>query len=122
MKKGLILFNFLQWLLKISGTDIDKHKLSQFPKAESDLNVMDTLNLLQNKAMVIMNQYKFSFEEMAFVCAMSTAFIINECKKQLAVESGFNTAVFGFIEGSKTFPPPFSNESGKTKNIFKFWK
>jgi hypothetical protein len=53
---------------------------------------------------------------------MSTAFIIKECQQQLAVESGFNTAVFGFIEGSKTFPPPFTNETGKKKNIFKIWR
>jgi len=112
-EKGVILFNILSWMLNNSGININKDKLSKFPEAESNLNVMDTLNLLQNKALIIMNQNKISFEEMAYACAMSTAFIIKECQQQLAVESGFNTAVFGFIEGSKTFPPPFTNETGK---------
>jgi len=69
-----------------------------------------------------MQQNKLDIEQMAYACAMATAFIIKECQKNLAVETGFHTAVYGFIEGSKTYPPDYGTIQHKKKSIFKFWK
>lgn len=121
-QKGPVLINILGGMLKNMGINVDGNKLNEFSKAESNLNYLDTLILLQDKAGVIMNRNKLSFEEMAYSFAMATAFIIKECRQDLAVESGFNTAMYAFIEGSKTFPPEFSNPTTKKKGIFKFWK
>ena len=120
-EKGPVLINILGWGLKNLGINIDNRKLNEFAKEESNLNFLDTLNLLQKKAAIIMDQNRLSFEQMAYSCAMATAFIIKECQHDLPVESGFNSAVYGFIEGSKTCPPEFANLPAKKKSIFRFW-
>ncbi len=99
-----------------------KKKLNESPKTDSNLNFLDTLKLLQNKASVIMTQNTLDFEQMSYSCAMATSFLIKECQHDLTVASGFNTAVFSFIEGSKTYPPELSNSNSKKKSIFAFWK
>ena len=86
------------------------------------MNFLDTLNLLQSKAAAIMSENNLDFEQMAYSGAIATSFIIRECQHDLAVEVGFNTAVFGFISGCKTYPPDLLTAAHKKKNFFKFWK
>ena len=121
-EKGPVLINILAWTLNNFGVDIDNSKMDSDTMAESNLQFVETLNLLQNKAAAIMDKNKLDFEQMAYSCAMATAFIIKECQKDLAVETAFTTAVYGFIKGSKTWPPDFSKENPQKKSIFKFWK
>ena len=102
--------------------NIGTEKLNELSHTESNLNFLDTLNLLQSKALSIMNQNNLSFEEMAYSCSMATAFIIKECQNDLKAEVGFNTAIYSFIEGSKTYPTEIQSTLPKKKNIFKFWK
>jgi hypothetical protein len=121
-EKGPVLINILGWTLNNLDINIDANKLMEASKAESNLSFLDTLNLLQNKAATIMYQNKLNFEQMAYSCAMAAAFLIKECQPDLTVESGFNTAIYNFVEGSKTYPPDLSNPTAKRKNIFTFWK
>lgn len=58
---------------------------------------------------------------MAVACAMSTAFIIQQCQNDLDVESGFSKAVYGLIEGSKTVPPEMTEPPTEQKKWYKFW-
>lgn len=120
-KKGPILVNVLQWMLHNFSVELDSKKLNEKP-AESNHGFIETLNLLQDKARLILNANNLSFEQMAYACSMATAFLIKEYQIDLAPETGFGTAVYGFIEGSKTCPPPFSETSQKKKSIFTFWK
>lgn len=121
-EKWPVLMNIVRWMLDSHGINIDEEKLNEMSKEESKLNFLDTLNLLQSKAAAIMNENNLSFEQMAYSGAIATSFIIRECRNDLAVEIGLNTAVFGFIEGCKTYPPEFSNTAPKKKSFFKFWK
>jgi len=122
-EKGPLLINFTGWMLSSLGIDIDKKELEDSPMAESDLSLLDSLKLLQNKASEIMSMNKLDYEQMAFSCAMATAFLIKECQHDLAVQSGFNTAIYSFIEGSKTYPPELSSPAApRKKSIFTFWK
>jgi len=121
-EKGPVLINILGWALSTLDINIDTSKLNEAPKTESNLSFIDTLQLLQDKAATIMNQNKLNFEQMAHVCAMAVAFLIKECQNDLPVESGFNVAIYSFIEGSKTYPPELLNSTVNRKNIFKFWK
>ena len=121
-EKGPDLINIMGWMLHSLGIDIDGNKVNESSMAESDLKFLDSLNLLQNKAAQIMNQNKLDFEQMAYCCAMATAFIVKECQHDLSVESGFNTAIYGFIEGTKTFPPELSAPASRKKGFFSFWK
>ena len=108
-EKGPELINILGSTLSSLGVNIENEKFNESSKAESNLSFVDALNLLQDKATEIMNYNKLSFEQMAYSCAMATAFIIKECQHHLSVESGFTTAIYGFIEGSKTYPPELSD-------------
>ena len=116
------LVNIVAWKLSTYGIEMDSKKVNDSPIAESKFNFLDNLNLLQNKAAAIMNKNKLDFEQMAYSCAVATAFVIKECQHDLTLESGFNTAIYGIIEGCKTYPPDLSDKSSKKKSIFSFWK
>lgn len=103
--KGPLLINILGWMIENMGNKIDNEKLNVSEKEESKLDFLKTIEILQSSAIKIKNKYKLSFESFSYSCAMATAFIVSECKNDLSIESGFNTAIFGFIEGSKTIPP-----------------
>jgi len=121
-EKGPVLINILGGMLEHLGIHIDAKKLDEISMAESDLNFLDSMILLQDKAALIMNQYKLNYEQMAYSCAMATAFIIKECQQDLQAASGFNTAVYSFIEGTKTYPPELSDPGSGKKSFFSFWK
>ena len=121
-EKGPALINVLAGILNNFEVNLDSTKMNSTSKVESNLSFLETLQLLQDQARVIMSQNNLNQEQMAYSCAMATAFIIKECRKDLPVESGFNTAVYGFIEGSKTCPPEFGTSQSRKKNIFAFWK
>lgn len=121
-EKWPVLMNIVRWMLDIHGIGIDDEKLNEMSAEKSNLKFLDTLNLLQSKAAAIMSENNLDFEQMAYSGAIATSFLIKECQHDLAVEIGFNTAVFGFIEGCKTYPPAFQNTAPKKKSFFKFWK
>ena len=121
-EKGPILVNLVEWILGNLNITIDKEEFEKNTKAESNLDFLESLNLLQNEALKVMQKYNLDFEQMAYACALSTAFIIKECQQELNAVSGFHTAIYSFIEGSKTCPPEFSNQNTKRKSIFSFWK
>jgi hypothetical protein len=104
-EKGPLLINILGTTLSKFGINLDGDSISKASKAKSDKSFLDSLSILQDEAHEIMSRNKLTQEQMAHSCAMATAFIIKECTADLSAESGFNTAVYGFIEGSKTCPP-----------------
>jgi len=103
--KGPVLINILGGMIESTGNKIDKNKLQTSNKVESNIDFLKTLDLLQSSAVEVKEKYKLSFEDFSYSCAMATAFIITQCKNDVSIESGFNTAIYGFIEGSKTMPP-----------------
>ena len=121
-EKGPVLINVLGVTLENFGINLDAGKMNNSSNVASNLTILETLQRLQDQAHVIMNRNNLTQEQMAYSCAMATAFIIKECQNDLPVESGFHTAVYGFIEGSKTFPPEFGTPKSKKKSIFNFWK
>ena len=122
MKKGPLLVNVLAGMLIGLSINLDTNKINETEPEKSGSKFLDTLNLLQNKAVAIMNNHNLNYEQMTYTCAMATAFIVKECQHDLALESGYATAVYGFIEGCKTYPPEFSDSAAKKKSFFKFWK
>ncbi len=121
-EKGTILINVLGGALSNFGVNPDQEKMNSTSNVESDLSFLETLERLQDQARVIMTQNNISQEQMAYSCAIATAFIIKECQNDLPAESGFHTAVYSFIEGSKTYPPDYGTSQSEKKSIFKFWK
>jgi len=119
-EKGPILINILAGTLKNFDVNLDADKMKSTSNAASNVSFLETLERLQDQAQIIMSQNHLSLEQMAYSCVIATSFIITECRNDLPCETGFHTAVYGFIEGSKTYPPKFG--ASKKKSLFKFWK
>ena len=120
-EKGPMLINILGWMIENTGNTIDHEILSSSPKAESNIDFLTTLKHLQSSANKIRLDYDLSFEDFSYSCAVATAFVITQCKDDLSIESGFNTAIYGFIEGTKTMPPEFGSQEEQAK-WYQFWK
>lgn len=110
-EKGPVLINILGGSLINMGVTLDNEKINNSQNVSSTVSFTDSLQLIQQEAHEIMTRNTLSLEEMAYASAMATAFIIKECKNELPAESGFNTAIYGFIEGSKTCPPELISPS-----------
>jgi hypothetical protein len=120
-EEGPELINVIGTVLSNLGVTIDKAKMESAEIQKSEIDFLQSLNVTQTKASEIRNKYGLKDKEMAIVCAMSTAFIIQQCQNDLNVESGFNTAVYGLIEGSKTVPPKMAELTTEQKKWYKFW-
>ena len=119
-EEGPNLINIIGSALSILGVTIDNDEMKSASIEKSEFNFLETLELTQAKALKIMEYYNLNFKDMAVACSLSTALIIKDCKNDLTVETGFNTAIFGLIEGTKTVPPPIS-EVKPAKKWYKFW-
>ena len=120
-EEGPELINVIGAVLSNLGVTIDNAKMESAEIQKSELEFLQSLEATQTKANGIMKKYGFKEKEMAIACAMSTAFIIQQCQNDVNVESGFNTAVYGLIEGSKTVPPEMAELTTEPKKWYKFW-
>lgn len=121
-EKWPVLMNIMRWMLSSHDINIDDEKLNKMSKEKSYMDFLPTLNLLQNKAAAIMSEHKLDFEQMAYSGAIATSYIIKQCRNDLDIETAFNTAVMGFIQGCKTYPPDLLSSTPKKKSIFTFWR
>lgn len=120
-EEGPELINVIGAVLANLGVTIDNQKMESAEIKKAELDFLESLNATQTEAIKIMENHKLSPKEMSIACAVSTAFIIEQCKNDLSVESGFKTAIFGLIEGSKTVPPQTDKTKSEQKKWYKFW-
>lgn len=126
-EQGPILINILGGFLSASNIHIDNDKIGGEETQRGEpprLNTVEALSLLQDEALNICKRNSLSMESSARAAALATAFVVKECSPQIGAETGFNVAIFGFIEGSKTIPPAIGDEIstpiGK-KPWYKIW-
>jgi hypothetical protein len=126
-EKGPDLINFLSAYLSAAAVQLDQQKLSgrqELRGGEPQLDTLGALKLLQESAFEIGEKNQLSVEQTAQAAAWATGFLVKECAPQISAETGFNVAAYGFVEGSKTVPPPRSNEPRmqfEAKPWYKFW-
>jgi hypothetical protein len=109
-EKGPMLVNTLAAYLSFSGIQLDQEKLGSEQAQRGEvprLDVLQALFLLQNEAVNVGESNGLSLEELSRSAALATGFIVKECAADIGPEIGFNVAVYGFIEGSKTVPATF---------------
>ena len=108
-------------VLNSFGIEIDNNKTEKAEIASPELDFLQSLSQTQDGAIAIKNKYNFGFNDMANICTCATAFIIEQCKNDIEIEIGFNNAVYGIIEGSKTIPPEANFRRIEKKRWYKFW-
>lgn len=92
-------------MLQNYGITIDTGKIGKVYGDKPNLSYLESMSLIQQDAVYIIQSNGLGYEEAAHSAAMATAFIVKECSTNISCEAGFNTAVYGFIEGCKTVPP-----------------
>ncbi|MBS1129975.1 MAG: hypothetical protein H6R16_977 [Proteobacteria bacterium] len=127
-EKGPILINTLAAFLSASNISLDQAKLGgqQDQRGqEPQLDILNALSKLQEEAIKTCVENGLTMEQAAQSAALATAFIVKECAPQIGAEIGFNVAVYGFIEGSKTVPPivaTMPKSPASAKPWYKFWQ
>lgn len=113
--KGPQLVNITHAVLQNFGIQIDNNKMSNGNQKQAESNFVDIISEVQAPALKIMDKNDLTYEQMAQSAAIATAFIIQQ-SSNISPEEGFGTAIYHYIEGTKTFPPEFSSESSETTN------
>ena len=110
--KGPQLVNMTQAVLQNFGIQIDNNKMSNRNKKQAESNFIKVIDKIQKPALEIMNNNnnKLSYEKMAQSSAIATAFIIQQ-SNNISPEEGFGTAIYHYIEGTKTHPPEFGKKT-----------
>ncbi len=104
--KGPQLVSITQAVLQKFGIQIYPSKMSNGNQKQATSNFVDLIGKLQVPAFEIMKSNDLSYDQMAQCAAIATAFIIQQ-SNNITPEQGFGTAVYHYIEGSKTYPPDF---------------
>lgn len=126
-EQGPILINILGGFLSASNIQINKEKIGGNDNKRGEeprLTTIESIALLQNEALSMCRKNSLNLESSAKAAALATAFVVKECSPQIGVETAFNVAIFGFIEGSKTIPPKIGTKASGTrgkKPWYKIW-
>ena len=130
--KGPHLVDVAHAVLAHYGIEIDNSKITNSEPQISAIDFVDNMNKIQSPALEIMNSNGLSFVQLAQSAAAATGFVIQQ-SSHMEPEVAFGTAVYHFIEGTKTCPPAFepatepqsNSQDNKDQNTsnpwWKFW-
>jgi hypothetical protein len=121
-EKGPELINILGNMLTHYGVPLDKAKFETAGRGEEPkLTVNAMQELLEPDLTAVRERFGLDLVGGAHACALTTAWLVKECAPQIGAEVGFNIAVYGFIEGSKTVPIPLPSTPKKAA-WYQFWR
>ena len=105
-EQGPRLVEVLGGVLENAGIKLDPRKLGYSSNNEPLLDFLETQKLLEPKYTIIRRRLSISLQESADSAAAATALLIEQSAQTLDPNIAFSIAMYGFIEGSKTFPEP----------------
>lgn len=126
-EKGPMLVTTMAAFLSNANVQLDPQKLGGETVHRGEppqFDVLASLSKLQDGVVELSERNGLGLEQAAQAAARATAFIVKECAPQIGAETGFNVAVYGFLEGSKTVPPRLASSrapKNEQKPWYKFW-
>lgn len=107
--KGPRLMNILGGVLDQMGIAVDSARVAQEtpPDHRPRLDFLQTQRSLEPKFAAIVERSDLSLMEASDAAAIATALLITQCKEILDPTIAFGIALYGFVEGTKTFPAPY---------------
>jgi hypothetical protein len=124
-EKGPELVNIVTMMLGQYGLQLDEKKLNAGNRGEPPKpTVLETQRLLGADLEKVRQQHQLGLQDGARACALTTAWLIRECSPQIGPEVGYNVAIYGFIEGTKTVPYSEDKQkpNEKKRAWYQFWK
>ena len=113
--KGPQLVNITHAILHNYGIQIDRNKMSGGNQKRAESDFLNVIGKVQNPALEIMKKNDLNYEQMAQSAAIATAFIIQQ-SGNISPEEGLGTAIYHYIEGTKTYPPEFRDKPNDLTN------
>lgn len=109
-EQGPHLIQILGSVLSLLGITLDKEQFGKSPSTENQplLGFLETQRQLEPRYMKIRDRLGLSFQEAAESAAVASALLIQHSAQVLNPNVAFGVAVYGFIEGTKTAPEPFT--------------
>ena len=109
-EQGPRLMQILGGVLEQMGIVVDQTVISQptDPEHEPLLGFLETQQKLEPEFSAIMDSFGLSLGEAAEAVAIATAMLIRQCTEVLDPSVAFGIALYGFVEGTKTYPAPLS--------------
>ena len=110
---GPVLMEILGNGLDAMNVAVDVEKLGEPTPLGNEplLKFLETQTKLEPKFNAIAKQAGLSLDEAAHAAALATAHLIKQCSQVLDPNIAFGIAVYGFIEGTKTYPANFEEET-----------
>ena len=78
------------------------------PDHEPLLDFLETQSRMEPEFVVVRERFDLSLGEAADAAAIATAMLIRQCDEVLDPSIAFGIALYGFVEGTKTYPAPIS--------------
>lgn len=105
-EQGPRLIQLLGGALQSIGVTLDKSKVAAAQASPRGLkeSFLQTQSALETQFGAVRDKYGLTDGEAADSAAVATALLIKNCSQSLDPHVGFNLAVYGLIEGSKTAP------------------
>ncbi len=109
-EQGPRLMQILVGVLEQIGIVVDQEVISQptDPEHEPLLGFLDTQKKLEPEFAAIRESFGLSLGEAAEAVAIATAMLIRQCTEVLDPSVAFGIALYGFVQGTKTYPAPLS--------------
>jgi len=92
------------------GVSVDQSAISEPipPDHAPQLSILQTAAALEAPATTLAERFQLDKHGTAHACALAAAILIQKAQSVLDPDIGAAIAVYGFVEGSKTMPPPLS--------------
>ena len=120
---GPLLVQTLGIALGRLGVSVDQSAISKPIPTDNapHLSVLETQAALEVPATTLAEHHQLDKQSAAHACAIAAAILIQKAQSALDPGVGAALAVYGFVEGSKTMPPPLPGGAADPKPRHKLW-